>query len=359
MDSSTSVWLLSRHESFEYFLRFFQRVCGVCAFLSSSVSHGVASPPFLPTLTVYYREVPLLDFRLVWYWSGVFCSVWADCVDDSSADSCVCLAQGCRGGGFFPNSAVFALVLGTSVLAYGILALPLLFLGYAYGVAFFDSVCLSSASLYPAVAGLVDFSCGPPSLVVPVCVWGSFWGGEAVSFSPPARRGVGYCWASSGVASVPLPGAPAVFRSMSCRWLPLAGSATFLAPVDWPAPAVVTCWVGGVFGAPLGFYLVPCSSSGACGLRRLPLGGFSAFSVTGCLTYCRSGGVGWATSLPLYFLCFSCAGWLAGVCWVLHPVSGSSLWGCVCSSGDSVIALLAFPYLRVGALLACGVCCVS
>ena len=32
---------------------------------------------------------------------------------------------------------VFALVLGTSVLAYGILALPLLFLGYAYGVAFF------------------------------------------------------------------------------------------------------------------------------------------------------------------------------------------------------------------------------
>ena len=69
---------------------------------------------------------------------------------------------------------VFALVLGTSVLAYGILALSLIFLGYAYGVAFFDSVCLSSAYLYPAVAGLVGFSCGPPSLVVPVCVWGSF-----------------------------------------------------------------------------------------------------------------------------------------------------------------------------------------
>ena len=32
---------------------------------------------------------------------------------------------------------VFALVLGTYVLAYGILALPLLFLGYAYSVAFF------------------------------------------------------------------------------------------------------------------------------------------------------------------------------------------------------------------------------
>ena len=64
------------------------------------------------------------------------------------------------------------LVLGNSVLAYGILALPLLFLGYAYGVAFFGSVCLSSAYLYPAVAGLVGFSCGSPSLVVPVCVCG-------------------------------------------------------------------------------------------------------------------------------------------------------------------------------------------
>ena len=36
--------------------------------------------------------------------------------------------------------------------------------------------------------------------------------------------------------------------------------------------------------------------------------GFSDFSVTGCLTYCWPGGVGWATSLPLYFLCFSCTG---------------------------------------------------
>ena len=104
-------------------------------------------------------------------WPGVFCSV---CADDSSAGSCDYLAQDCRCGDFFPNSAVFALVLGNSVLAYGILALPILFLGYAYGVAFFSSVCLSPTYLYPAVACLVDFSCGPPSLVVPVCVWGSF-----------------------------------------------------------------------------------------------------------------------------------------------------------------------------------------
>ena len=60
------------------------------------------------------------------------------------------------------------------------------------------------------------------------------------------------------------------------------------------------------------FYLVPCSSSGACGLRslpcrRLPLG-ISAFSVTVCLTYCCAGGVGWAATLPLCYLCFSCTG---------------------------------------------------
>ena len=38
----------------------------------------------------------------------------------------------------------------------------------------FCSVCLFSAYLYPTVASLVGFSCGPPSLVVPVCVWGFF-----------------------------------------------------------------------------------------------------------------------------------------------------------------------------------------
>ena len=91
------------------------------------------------------------------------------------------------------------------------------------------------------------------------------------------------------MASVPLPGAPAVFRGVSCCWLLLAGSATFLAPVSRPTPAVETCcWVGGVFGTPLGF--LPCASAAS-----------PAFSVTGCLTFCYSGGVGWAATLPLYF----------------------------------------------------------
>ena len=131
------------------------------------------------------------------------------------------------------------------------------------------------------------------------------------------------------------------------------------------------------------FYLVLCSSSGACGLhclpcRRLPFG-VSAFSDTICLTYCCAGGVGWAATLPFCYLCFSCTGWLAGVRWVLHRVSGSFHRGCdsvvvlfgstclsafvccsVVSSCDSRLlwglcsSLLAFPCLRVGALLACG-----
>ena len=53
---------------------------------------------------------------------------------------------------FPPIPRFFALVLGTSVLAYEILALPLLFLGYAYGVAFF------APSAYSPLT--VSLSCG-------------------------------------------------------------------------------------------------------------------------------------------------------------------------------------------------------
>ena len=138
------------------------------------------------------------------------------------------------------------------------------------------------------------------------------------------------------------------------------------------------------------FYLVPCSSSGAYGLRSLPcrwlpLGVFCPFSATVCLTYCCAGGVSWSATLLFCYRCLSCTGWLAGVHWVLLPVSGGSHRACVCSVVDSIVvllgstclwafvccsvvstcgsgllwrlcgSLLAFPCLRVGALLACGV----
>ena len=38
---------------------------GFCSFLASSGSHGIATPPFLPNLTVYSHGVLLLGFRLM------------------------------------------------------------------------------------------------------------------------------------------------------------------------------------------------------------------------------------------------------------------------------------------------------
>ena len=63
--------------------------------------------------------------------------------------------------------------------------------------------------------------------------------------------------ASSGVASVPLPEAPEVFRGVSCSWLPLAGSATF-----WLLLAGLVVGLGVSMVRRLVLYLVPCSSSG-------------------------------------------------------------------------------------------------
>ena len=198
------------------------------------------------------------------------------------------------------------------------------------------------------------------------------------------------------------------FSTLCQRSFPLAGSAPFLAPVRWATPAVVPCcWVGGVWIHHLVFYLVPvqlplllltlsgCSNlSGSsllvysCGgalllcwrclaaslcflpcvvllLRGLQLAqrsqlqvplGFSGHQVSVLLfSWWRRLGI----SPSLLFLCFSCSDWLAGVSWVLHPVSGCSSWGGVYSLVDSVVTLLAFPYLRVGELLDYGVSGVS
>ena len=108
------------------------------------------------------------------------------------------------------------------------------------------------------------------------------------------------------------------------------------------------------------FYHVLCSSSGACRFRSLPCSrfpwGFSGHRMSVLL-------LPWRRRLgicpSLLFLCFCCSGWFAGVSWVLHPVSGCSSWGGVCSLDDTVVTLLAFPYLRVDELLDSGVYGVS
>ena len=73
------------------------------------------------------------------------------------------------------------------------------------------------------------------------------------------------------------------FSTLCQHSLPLAGSATFLAPVSWPTPAVEPCcWVGGVFGASLGS--LPCAVLFLRGLQfsqltlpQVPLGIFCLF----------------------------------------------------------------------------------
>ena len=91
---------------------------------------------------------------------------------------------------FFPSFAIFALVWGLLIL--GILAfIPRLH----FWCCLFCSACLFSSSLSPKVASLGYFNCRPPSLVVPVYVFGvSFCSSGAVSSSsPPAGGGVGCC----------------------------------------------------------------------------------------------------------------------------------------------------------------------
>ena len=100
--------------------------------------------------------------------------------DDYSADSSASLAQCSYGGGFFPNFAIFALVWGHlrnfSFYSWAsLLVLPFLL----------RLPILLSLSLSPKVTSLGGFSCRPPSLVVPVFVFGgfSFCSSGAVSYS--------------------------------------------------------------------------------------------------------------------------------------------------------------------------------
>ena len=150
---------------------------------------------------------------------------------------------------------------------------------------------------------------------------------------------------------MPLPAAPAVFRGVSCRRLPLGGYATFLAPVACPAPAVELCMLGLRCLWCVAWFSTLCRAlpPGPAVLRSLPCHrlafGVSDFSDTVCLTYCCTGGVGWEVTLPLCYQCFSCTGWLAGVRWVLHPVSGSSHRGFDCSLGGSVVVPFGYTCL--------------
>ena len=125
------------------------------------------------------------------------------------------------GGGFFPNFVIFALVSAHlrnfNFYSWASLLVLLFFAPPAY----------SPLSLSPKVTSLGGFSCSPPSLVVPVFVFGnfSFCSSGAVSSSSSS------CWGSRrlllyllGVSVQLVLEHLRFFRSVSCSWWPFWGS---------------------------------------------------------------------------------------------------------------------------------------
>ena len=161
----------------------------------------------------------------------------------------------------------------------------------------------------PAVAALLGFctwltQVGWPTPAVDVFVglvgsWYSTW------FSTLCQRGFPFhCFPLAGYAPSPF----------CC--LPFAGAAPFQAPVCRSTSVVGPGgWVGGVFAASLGF--LPCAVLflRACSLRSFPSCRLPwVFQVTGCLSFCFPGDVGWASALPFFFCAspapLACRDWL-------------------------------------------------
>ena len=284
----------------------------------------------------------------------------------------------------------------------------------------------------------MGFSCGPPSLVVPVCVcvWGFFlWRWSCVFFLSSCwvwgRLLLSLFWCGCCAFSWGTCG----FPRRVLQLVTLFGFRTYLAPVSWPTPAVdVYCWVGGVLVHHLVFYLVPAqlpllllTLRGLCTLlapvcwftpavepcywvggvfdvslgflpcavlflwglplaqltlQQVPLGNFR---VTGCLSFCFPGDVGWASALPFFFcaspapaglqgfagFCTLCQGAPVGMvsalwttvsspCWLSLTLGWVSFWaavstvsvGCeVCGLGCPLGFILPFMSLFVLHLL--------
>ena len=77
---------------------------------------------------------------------------------------------------------------------------------------------------------------------------------------------------------------------------PLTGASACLTPVCWSTPGV------GLEGSLLGFLLCAVLFLRACSMRCFPCCRFLwGFQVTGCLSFCFPGDVGWASALPFFF----------------------------------------------------------
>ena len=186
-------------------------------------------------------------------------------------------------------------------------------------------------------------------------------GGALSSSSPPAGGGVGF-WCGCCAFG---PGAPAVFRWVSCSGCPSRVRHPFR--LQFAGLLLRWCLVVRLEGyllRHLVFYHVPCSSSGACSLRsfpscRLPWG----FQVTGCLSFCFPGDVGWASALPFFFCASPAPTGLQGLaglkvrspCWpsltlgwvCFWPTVSQALVGCEGSLGCPSWFVLLFMCLFV------------
>ena len=128
---------------------------------------GFVGVTWCDTLTFSSLAVPLLGFLGFFGVRQSYSCVGVDRQDDYSADSSASLAQCSFVGVFFPNFAILALVsdhlwnfsfyswASLLVLPF-LLRLPILL------------------SFSPRVTSLGGFSCRPPSLMVPVFVFGDF-----------------------------------------------------------------------------------------------------------------------------------------------------------------------------------------
>ena len=250
-------------------MRFFWRACVVSAFLWLRRCCILLQPHFycLPSRFTY-REVPLLVLRHVWYLVLCFWGVCAAYADGSCAGSCGYLAQGCRGGGFLPNSPVFALVLGLSVLFKEFFALVLVFLGYTCGVAFSLRMPLLRLGHRLRWLALGVFAAALLTGCTFICVWVLSGVAELCLLSlrllgagltvVEPLAGVCFCASSCGSGGFPWRVLPQVtlggFRYLFWLQLPVLLR-------RWSS----VCGVYGVFGEALGF--PPCAVLFFRGLR--------------------------------------------------------------------------------------------
>ena len=137
---------------------------------------GCGDPSFLAYPHVFLTCGPFIGFLGFFGVRQGYSCVCVDRRDDSSADSSASLAQCSYGGGFFfPRisrfSRWFGIVLGIFTF------LPRL---HFWCCLFFGPPAYSPLSCSPTVTSLGGFSCRPPSLVVPVFVFGVFLSVAAV-----------------------------------------------------------------------------------------------------------------------------------------------------------------------------------